>query len=209
MTTEIQETMLTGQDNTDTGAGTAAEVESTEPTEQQATEASGEQSQEAESGNQGAPEAYADFVVPEGLTIDAEVMDEFLPTAKELGLNQENAQKLVDMASKLTEKMQQQQATQWQEQITGWAEQTRNDKELGGANLPQTLGVARQALQQFASPELNQLLKDSGIGNHPEMVRFAYKIGKAISDDQIITGNLSSGAARTTDQVLYPTMNQK
>ena len=100
--------------------------------------------------------------------------------------------------------MQQQQATQWQEQITGWAEQTRNDKELGGANLPQTLGVARQALQQFASPELNQLLKDSGIGNHPEMVRFAYKIGKAISNDAVVTGGVS-----TQKQGMYDYMNKQ
>lgn len=202
MTDATQETMLTGQDNTETGAGTAEEV--VQATDQQsAAEGEVDQSTETNDSNQGAPEEYAEFAVPEGIALDSEVLGEFMPIAKELGLNQENAQKLVDMASKLTAKMQEQQAAQWEEQIVGWAEQTRNDAELGGKNLPQTLAVARTALQQFASPEFNQLLKDSGIGNHPEMVRFAHRIGKAISNDSVVTGH-----SATKSEGMYAYMNK-
>jgi len=47
-------------------------------------------------------------------------------------------------------------------------------------------------------------LKDSGIGNHPEMVRFAYKIGKAISNDAVVTGGVS-----TQKQGMYDYMNKQ
>jgi len=203
------ETMLTGQDNTDTGAGNVDTTAQTDVTQTAATtDGAGDETQQAgsESGNQDQPITYEDFALPEGIALDSEVMGEFLPFAQELKLDQVGAQKLVDMGSKLASKMQQQAIDAWQEQITGWAEQTRNDPDIGGNKLQSTLASGRAALESFGTPAFNQLLKDSGIGNHPEMIRFMNRIGKEVSNDSIVTGGSSSNAGKTPEQKLYPDM---
>ena len=49
---------------------------------------------------EGAPETYADFTVPEGSTVSKEVIGESAtPLFRELGLSQDQAQKLVDFYS--------------------------------------------------------------------------------------------------------------
>jgi len=44
----------------------------------------------------GAPEKYADFEAPEGLTVDPKVIESAVPIFKELNLSQDQAQKLFD-----------------------------------------------------------------------------------------------------------------
>lgn len=207
MTDQATETMLTGQDNTDTGAGNADATAQADVTQNAAiTNGADADQQQGESGNQDQPITYEDFALPEGIALDSEVMGEFLPFAQELKLDQVGAQKLVDMGSKLASKIQQQAMDAWQEQITGWAEQTRNDPDIGGNNLQSTLASGRAALESFGTPSFNQLLKDSGIGNHPEMIRFMNRIGKEISNDSIVTGNASSNADPLA--AMYPSMKK-
>lgn len=50
---------------------------------------------------EGAPEKYADFKVPEGFKFDPVALTEATATFKELGLTQDQAQKLVDTYSKV------------------------------------------------------------------------------------------------------------
>jgi hypothetical protein len=207
MTEQVTDTLLTGQDNTDTGAGNA-DVNANADTQQNAevVEGAGAETQQAEGdqSNQDQAITYEDFVVPEGLVLDEEVMGEFLPFAQELKLDQAGAQKLVDMGSQLATKMQQQALNAWQEQIAGWQEQTRNDPELGGKNLAATLASGRAALESFGTPAFNQMLKDSGIGNHVEMIRFMNRIGNEIGNDSIVTGAQTSAGA----EGMYSYMNK-
>ena len=135
---------------------------------------------------------YEPFQLPEGITADEEVLGEFKATAKELGLSQEGAQKLVELQSKMALK-QQEVMRQAQAQ---WVEAAKSDKEFGGEALTQNLGVARKALDAFASPDLRKLLNDSGLGNHPEVIRTFVRVGKAISEDgRIVTGTKATTPA--------------
>jgi hypothetical protein len=54
--------------------------------------------------------------------------------------------------------------------------------------------VAKKALDAFGTAELRSLLNESGLGNHPEVIRFMFRAGKAISEDSMVTGN--KGEAR-------------
>lgn len=191
----MSEEITNGQANTDSVVDESAVVE----TPAAATE-------EAPATEQGQPVEYTDFTVPEGVALDADALGEFVPFAKELGLNQEQAQRLVDMGSMIASKMQQSSIENWQKQTSEWAEQTKADKEIGGKEFDANIGVALKAIETFGTPELKALLDESGIGNHPEIVRFAYKIGKAIGEDN----KLVAGKAGQKDilKVMYPTMNQ-
>ncbi len=58
-----------------------------------------------------------------------------------------------------------------------WAEQTKNDPEIGGKNLKRALKDAAYALDRFGDWELYGYLDDSGLGNHPDVIRLFSKAG--------------------------------
>lgn len=131
-----------------------------------------------------APEAY-EFKVPEGRTFDPEVMTAYSEVAKELNLSQEAAQRLLDAVGP---KMAERQLAQVEAVRMGWAESSKTDREFGGEKLSENLSVAKKALDQFGTAELRSLLNESGLGNHPEVIRFMFRAGKAISEDRMVTG---------------------
>jgi len=79
----------------------------------------------------GAPEAYADFKLPEGLAFDKTVLDSFVPLFKEFNMTQEQAQKFVDHQTSLVQAGTVAQEAAYQEQVSKWAQQAKADKEIG------------------------------------------------------------------------------
>lgn len=153
----------------------------------------------AEDKPQGAPERY-EFRAPEGAELGSDVTDAFAGVAKELNLTQDAAQKVLD---KMAPVLAQRQNAQVQAVQQEWREQSTADKEFGGDKLAENLGVARKAMDAFASPGLKQTLEQTGLGNHPEVIRMFVKVGKAISQDGFVTGQ--PGAAQAADpKRFYP-----
>lgn len=155
----------------------------------------------------GAPEQYEDFTAPEGVKLDAEVAGEFKSLAKELNLPQDQAQKVADLGVKLAQKWQAQQAAVLAETAAKWAQEAQTDAEFGGDKLPENLAVAKKALNDFGSEKLQTLLHESGLGNHPEVIRLLVNAGKAISEDRIVAGKSGTAPAVSTAQRMFPNMN--
>lgn len=177
------------------GSATAAEATS----QQQATE--GQTTTEATTEEaQGAPEKY-EFAPIDGVTVSDGVISEFSTVAKELGMTQEAAQKVL---SKMAPALQASQAAQIEAIRGDWANKSTADTEFGGEKLQENLSVAKKALDTFGTPELRALLNESGLGNHPEIIRAFYRAGKAISEDKFVGG--ASGAPRTAKS-FYPNSN--
>ncbi len=140
---------------------------------------------------EGAPEAY-EFVPPEGHVLDDGVIGKFSEVAKELNLSQTNAQKVLDvMAPAIAERQQ----AALQTMTAEWADSARADKEFGGDKLDENLAIAKTALEKFATPEFRTLLNDTGLGNHPEVLRVFVRAGKAISPDTVVTGKQAPAPA--------------
>jgi hypothetical protein len=138
---------------------------------------------------QGAPEKY-EFKAPEGKQFDAEIIGNFSEIAKELNLTQGAAQKLVEtMGPKIAER----QLAQIQAVQNEWTQQSQVDKEFGGDKLNENLAVAKKALDSFGTPELRSLLVQSGLGNNPEVIRFMFRAGKAISEDTFVGNSPGAG----------------
>lgn len=151
---------------------------------------------------QGAPEKY-EFQPTEGVEIDPGVVETFADVAKELNLSQEAAQ---TMLNKMAPALATRQTEQLRAASEHWANESRNDKEFGGEALGENLAHAKKALDAFATPELRTLLNDSGLGNHPEVVRFMVRVGKANGEDSFVSG--ASGRSNTNDpKRLYPNSN--
>ncbi|EGA1174990.1 TPA: peptidase [Escherichia coli] len=149
---------------------------------------------------EGAPEKY-EFQAAEGVELDTEALKEFEPVARELNLTNEQAQKLVDAYPKILAGVQQRQAEAWQKTIEQWAADVKADKEIGGDKLISNLSAAQRALDQFGTPELKEYLNTTGLGNHPDLVKTFVKIGKAMSEDGMVTGG--NEGQRSAAEVLY------
>ena len=199
---ETAETNTTAAPASDAAAVVSATAEKLYGSEQKATTTQGRQAADAAAAGKApeandakaaeapadakptAPETY-EFKAPEGRTFDSEVIAEYSKVAKELNLSQEAAQRVLDaVGPKLAER----QAAQIEAVRTGWADSSKADKEFGGERLSENLSVAKKALDAFGTSELRSLLNESGLGNHPEVIRFMFRAGKAISEDSMVTG---------------------
>lgn len=127
--------------------------------------------------------------LPDGLKLDEGLMKEFLPLATELKLSHEHGQKYIDLYTKgiqaAATKLEADIKAEAEANVEKWRSDTKTDKEIGGAKLQETSAVAGKAIARFGTPELKQLLNDTGLGDHPEFVRAFYKIGKMISEDSL------------------------
>jgi hypothetical protein len=147
------------------------------------------------------PESY-DLKMPEGIELDKTAADEFGAIAKELKLDQASAQKFADVGAKMAQR----QVEKHAELVQSWVEQVKTDKEFGGDKLQENLGVARKALETFGTPELRDVLNATGFGNHPEVIRAFYKMGKAVSEDRFVKGS-PAGSETDIAKRMFPSMN--
>ena len=155
---------------------------------------------------EGAPETYGDFTAPEGVELASEAVEGFKSIAKELNLSQDAAQKLVDYHVKHSSEQAEKQATAFKEMSEGWAAASKADKEIGGAEFDKNVAAAGKAIKEFGTPELVSALNTSGLGNHPEVVRVFAKIGKTMTEDNVISGKESSAPPKSAAQIIYPNM---
>ena len=133
----------------------------------------------------GAPETY-DLKPVEGQEFDSEFLKTYEETARELNLTNEAAQMMLD---KLSPVVRQQQEARIEAVRTEWAETSKADKEFGGDKLRENLGVAKQALDKFGSDEFKKFINETGLGNHPEVIRFFYRAGKELAQDTFVGGH--------------------
>lgn len=128
--------------------------------------------------DQGAPEEYADFKLAEGMQVNDEALTDFKALSRELNLTQDQAQKFIDLQSKIeTARIE-----AFANEVKEWDKQSRTDKEFGGAGFEANVAAANSALAKFGSPELITLLRNSGYSNHPEVIRCFVKIGNALKE---------------------------
>ncbi|EMG9341045.1 peptidase [Proteus mirabilis] len=154
---------------------------------------------DANKSDVGAPEKYEFKAPEEGQELDKGALEVFESIARELNLNNEQAQKLVDVyGSKIMPAIQKQINDGWQKQTEQWAKTVKADEELGSN---ESIGAAQKALDTYGSDDLKLYLTETGLGNHPEIIRAFAKIGKAMSEDGLVTGN--SNGSKSAADVLF------
>lgn len=153
------------------------------------------------------PKVY-DLTLPENSPLTKEDLDARVKSAKERGLTKEQAEAELktenDVAVRTMTRAQQQQEANVKTEQAKWVDLIKNDPELGGDKYKQTVVEASRAFKATASPELQEIIRKSGLGNHPEYVRQMAKIGRMMAEDTVIPGR--SGAvpqAKTTAEAWY------
>ncbi len=146
---------------------------------------------------------YVDFTMPEGVVLDAQASGDLKTLAKELGLSQENAQRVADLGAQVLQRTSQAQADLVAKARNDWAEQARADKEVGGDKQADSQAASKRALDKFGTPALVQMLDESGLGNHPEVLRLLARVGGAVSEDVPVSG-VANAAPTQSARDLYP-----
>lgn len=156
------------------------------------------------------PEKY-DIKLPEGSKIDPGALPKIEELAKAQGLSNEEAQKAVNNLSALAGQFQEQ-AAKSHEQVqaqnienakAGWLKQSQADPEIGGDKFNESVNYAKRALTKINDPELIKILNDSGLGNHPAVIRSYAKLGRQLADDKSVSGGDAISTGKSTAEVLY------
>jgi hypothetical protein len=169
-------------------------------------------------GNEGVPETYS-FEPPEGIEIDEDTqgrIDEFSETAREMGLTQQQYQSLIEYDINRVQQLNDVAVESWGRQVEEWRKSAKADKEIGGEKFTENLKVAESALKQFGDTDLRALFKSPSpenpaglaIGNHPAMLRFLNRVGKAIAEPSLLQGDAAPQTEGTLKR-MYPSMFDK
>jgi hypothetical protein len=145
---------------------------------------------------QGAPEAYADFNLPEGYQLEGERKDAALALFRDLGLSQAGAQRAVDHFVKT---MGDDDAARTQMMAEAVAKQ-RDD--WG------TAAKAELGDKYDENPELIKAFDELGWGNHPQLIKAFAFFGEMMGDSKTDgIGNPGAAAEKPKPwQAMYPDM---
>ena len=165
-----------------------------------------------------APENYQPFALPAEMPAENPQVKEALAEAsgvfKELGLTQEQGQKLIDLHAKhwLGGVLNQQELFEQEldRRVTQWGEQTKAHPEFGGTRLNESLASVRRAIAHLGGEKLAYVLdKETGLINHPEVFAAFARAGKLFAEDRFVGGSPAGGEPNTPSSMaarVYPGM---
>lgn len=158
------------------------------------------------------PEKY-DFKMPEDSSLDKgyaeRIAAEVEKTARKQGLTNAEAQKLLDSEHKKFASFVEHQQEQLKVRSSEWVEELKSDPKIGGENFKRSAELAKRVMQRYGSESLLNKLDESGLGNHPDLVRFVVAVGNAMSEDQLVIGGNTVAGSKDPAEVLYGATSQK
>lgn len=202
---------------------------STTPTTSTQTEAAAntEGEKKPDAAAQGAPEAYTDFTLPDGLILSKETLEAATPIFRELGLSQEAAQKLVSFhADQLKAATASAAEASYTEMRKDWAAKTLSHPDIRDAvdtdsgkrgidavkiNIGRALGALGDAT---LADEFKAAMDLTGAGDHPAFVRAINKFAGLIAEGRPVSGSGPSPHGQAAPgsrppsaaQALYPNL---
>lgn len=144
------------------------------------------------------------FPAPENTPFQTADYEAFKQLATDLKLAPEQVEKWLAFEQTCAEHQTQKAQEQKREQAAAWAQQTRA---LYGGKLEQEIAFALRAANTFGGQELRDLLEETGLGNHPVVIRTLSGIGRTISEDVSTGGQPSAPQDKTFAEALYGKRN--
>lgn len=162
----------------------------------------------------GAPEKYelkvADALAEKGVTFDTDAFEAVEPVFRELGLSNDEAQKFVDsyaekVLPKLAERSDAAMLDRAKTQRKEWLDAAKADPEIGGENHDAAMTAVAKAFDHYGIKKgegVRQLLDESGLGNHPDLVRFMARVGRDLAEGGFERGD-PVPTTKSAEQKLY------
>lgn len=187
----------------ETGKPVVEQTEDTRTDEQKAADADAEA---ARAELFGAPAADAEYTIdglPDGMTVDKAALDAITPLAREFNLSDKGMSKFAQVyANDILPGVAKQiidgvnadvAATQkaWVVEATTLVNgatlddgtKVPADPTFGGKTMPQVQAVAFKAIERFGGEDFRKFCEETGMGNNPALLKFAFLAGSSISED--------------------------
>jgi hypothetical protein len=136
------------------------------------------------------PDKY-EFKLPEGVTLDEASLALVTPAFKELGLDNVQAQKLVDLQLSLTKANEETHVKAWEAFIES---QKTEAKTYFGTKLPEVMRNVARARDTFISKPMQEKLNVAGFSNDKDFLETLDKIGRVIGEGKFVQGKQSAPA---------------
>lgn len=203
---------------TETKPGTSSEVKPAETKPGQSTPpaaASGTETKPAESKpgetKPGAPEKY-DLKLPETPSVDAGAVERLSVAAKELGLPQEAAQKMLslvdsEVAASRTAfvKSHEEGGALWNARLDQYEKDALADPEIGGTpeKLKESSEKAKRVASKLFSKPVLEFLQKSGLGSQKDLIRDLARLHEKIAEDKIVSPASTAGGGKLADKDVF------
>lgn len=142
---------------------------------------------------------YEPFTLPEGIEVDNETLAAFTTQLGEFERNtgadhaatqafgQTLMERHIAALNDHTARLQEYYQNAWDEQKNGWAKSFESDPEIGGNRRDTTLKHAKTFIRTYGGDEAQQkeltsLMNDTGIGNHPALIRLLSRAGESLAE---------------------------
>jgi hypothetical protein len=144
----------------------------------------------------GAPEAYADFKLPEGVELKAPTLEKATATFKELGLSQEAAQKIVDLHIAEIQAAAKAPVDAYDEMRAEWKAKAQADPDIGSFTGSKALGMKEDIGRALDALNDKQLKTDfqyamdlTGLGDNAAFIKVASKWAKSVIEPRNVRGD--------------------
>ena len=143
---------------------------------------------------------YATISLPENSLLDAATLTQFKQTAREINLPVQTLEKWLKKEEIRLQQWAENQKQEKQSQQDAWIQECR---EKWGTQLEQEINRAARAADVFGGEELRTLLEETGLGNHPVIIRTLAGVGKRMEEDVAVVGTTQVSTDKTFTQALY------
>lgn len=153
------------------------------------------------------PETYTDFTAPEGYTIDPKTLEAATPIFKDLGLSQDQAQKLVDFHTQQMIAAAKAPASEYEATRTTWRAQVDSDPDIKSAVMDGKAGLdavkigISKTLAALGDPALTADFKTAmdltGAGDHPAFIKAMWKLASFVTEGSHVAGAKPSPHGQT------------
>src|SRR6266403_3433252 len=148
----------------------------------------------------GAPEAYTDFTLPEGVKLEGETLKAATDLFKELGLPQANAQRLVDFHLGQIKAATEASSKAYDDMRAGWQTAAKADSEIGPhmAKIKENVGRLYDAIGDAKLVgEFKQIMDLTGAGDNPAFIKVLNKLSSFVTEGRHVTGAQPSKFGQT------------
>jgi hypothetical protein len=149
------------------------------------------------------PESY-DLKVPEGMEIEDAYVKSVAEYAKKHSLTNDQAQSVLNRELNLRASIIKGHEEELEQNAETWLNASETDGEIGGEAFQENVTLAKRVIDKFATPAFVNALNETGLGNHPEVIRIFHRIGKNLKDDSIVFPKTEGGKQeKSLEEVFY------
>jgi len=131
------------------------------------------------------PQTY-EFKKIDGLDLAEDVLGKVKSFSATNNLKPDEAQKILDITADVVNSERNKTQGMILDRVKAWHELSLQDEEIGGVNVVEKMSSVKSFIKKFGNDNTMNVLRESGLASHPEVLRMLYRASKAISEDNFI-----------------------